>query len=498
MTSGRSSLPKAVRDSVANQKRRQTLADLQQLDSENDPDFDRLTRLAAGIFGTPISLVTLVDIDRQWFKSRHGTEMTETPIELSFCAHAIAEKGAETMVVLDTTADARFIDNALVSGDEHIRFYAGAPITVHGEKLGTLSVLDRAPRQEVSTQHLNELRDLAALASSLFELKDEARVRARTTAELIREEWRHALTLEAGQVGSWVWDMTTDTVTANDIIRRMYGLDPVKPIVSDDFFSAVIDEDLPATKAALQATFDDGVDYVTEFRVKSGRWISSRGRVYQRNAQGEPLVMMGVNIDITDARKAAEHTRHLLRELNHRVKNTLAMTQSLARQTLKRSPNPQDFIEAFSGRLRTLSDAHTLLADRDWAGIGMVELVDSQLGPYVIYGDEQLTVGGEDVELPPDHALGLGIILHELASNAARYGALSVDGGKLSVLWTVENGEVRLKWRESGGPAVAENRESGFGSRLIQRSLDKILGSRVDLDFAPSGVQAEISFPLAD
>ena len=496
MTSARSALPPGVKDSAANQKRQDTLASLQQLDSENDPDFDRLTRLASGIFGTPISLVTLVDADRQWFKSHFGTAITETPIELSFCAHAISERDGGPMVVLDTTADERFSHNELVYGDEHIRFYAGAPITVHGERLGTLCVLDRSPRQEVSAQHLAELRDLAALASSLFELKDEARVRARTTAELIKEEWRHALTLEAGQVGSYVWDITTGLVVANDIMRRMYGFDAVTPMDADDFFAGVNGDDLPAARAALQATFEDGVDYVAEFRVKSGRWISSRGRVYQRDAEGQPLVMMGVNIDITEARRGAEHTRHLLRELNHRVKNTLAMTQSLARQTLKRSPEPQEFIEAFSGRLRTLSDAHTLLADRDWAGIGLVELVDSQVGPYVIHGSDRVTVLGEDAQLPPDHALGLGIILHELASNAARFGALSVDEGRLRVAWTVENGEVHLNWSESGGPTVAEPQDSGFGSRLIQRSLDKILGSRVILEFAPGGVQADISFPL--
>lgn len=496
MTSGRSSLPKGVRDSVASQKRQQTLADLQQLDSEADPDFDRLTRLAAGIFGTPISLVTLVDINRQWFKSRVGTEITETPVELSFCAHAIAQKDAGAMVVLDTTADERFSGNELVVGEEHIRFYAGAPITVHGQKLGTLCVLDRSPRQGVSAQHLSELRDLAALASSLFELKDEARVRARTTAELIKEEWRHALTLEAGKVGSYVWDITSGTVVANDIMRRLYGFDAVKPLQIDEFFAVIHPDDVEAVRAAIDATFREGVDYAAEFRAHSGRWLSARGRVYQRNAEGEPLVMMGVNIDITEARQAAEHTRHLLRELNHRVKNTLAMTQSLARQTLKRSPDPQAFIEAFSGRLRTLADAHTLLADRDWAGIGMSELVDSQVGPYAIHGGDRLAILGEDVQLPPDHALGLGIILHELASNAARYGALSVDTGRLRVSWVVENGEVSLTWTESGGPPVPDGRESGFGSRLIQRSLDKILGSRVDLDFAPAGVQAQISFPL--
>ncbi|RYE74945.1 MAG: GAF domain-containing protein, partial [Hyphomicrobiales bacterium] len=347
----------------------------------NDPDFDRLTRLAAGIFAAPIGLLTLVDVDRQWFKSHTGTDVTETPIEDSLCVHAIAESSGEPMVVLDTLADDRFRSSGLLIGGDPVRFYAGAPITVHGEALGTLCVLDRSPRQSVSPQHLRDLRDLADLATSLFELKDEARVRARTTAELIKEEWRHALTLEAGKVGSYVWDITNGSVVANDIMRRMYGFDAVKSLSVEEFIAAVHPDDVAKVRAAIQAAYDRGVDYVAEFRVKSGRWLSGRGRVYQRDANGRPLVMMGVNIDITEARQAADHTRHLLRELNHRVKNTLAMTQSLARQTLKQSPDPQAFIEAFSGRLRTLADAHTLLADRDWAGIGLIELVDTQVGP---------------------------------------------------------------------------------------------------------------------
>lgn len=259
---------------------------------------------------------------------------------------------------------------------------------------------------------------------------------------------------------------------------------------------AIADDDLPKVQAAIQATFDDGVDYVAEFRVRSGRWISSRGRVYQRNAKSEPLVMMGVSLDITEARRAADHTRHLLRELNHRVKNTLAMTQSLARQTLKQSENAQEFIDAFSGRLRTLADAHSMLADHDWSGVGIAELVDSQVGPYSIADAARVRTLGEDVELPPDHALGLGIVLHELASNAARFGALSTDQGTVRIAWEVKGRELHLTWTESGGPPVAPERVAGFGSRLIQRSLDKILGSSVSLDFPAGGVEARVSLPL--
>lgn len=494
------SLPAAVRASVTNTARRNVLAALNVLDSDDDADFDRLVRLAASIFDAPIAVIALIDAERQWFKSRHGLDLRETPVEVSFSAHAIADKRHPCMIVADATADNRFADNPLVTGDPGIRFYAGAPIIVHGQRLGALAVAAPAPRHSVDQAQMDQLVALANTAATLFELKDEARVRARTAAELIKEEWRHALTLEAGKVGSWVWDIRTGEVVANDILRRMFGIDPVKPVTVDDIFEAMNPADRPNVDAALEATFEDGVDYVCEFRVNSGRWLISRGRVYQRDAAGKPLVMMGVNIDITDAREAADHTRHLLRELNHRVKNTLAVIQSLARQTLYRTPDPQRFIDAFSGRLRTLSDAHALLSDRDWSGIGLHELISSQVGPYLATNPAQLVVEGEDVQLPPDHALGLGLILHELSSNAVKFGALSNVRGKVSISWEKEAGSpprIRLHWKESDGPPVTQPAEPGLGARLIQRSLDKILDSQVTLEFPPTGVEAQIAFPIA-
>jgi len=248
--------------------------------------------------------------------------------------------------------------------------------------------------------------------------------------------------------------------------------------------------------AALKQTFEEGVDYQTEYRIEaSGRWLVARGRVYQRDANGQPLIMMGVNIDVTEAREAAEHMRLLLRELNHRVKNTLAMIQSLARQTMRRSPDPEQFLETFSGRLRTLSEAHSLLSDRDWAGIGLVELIESRLRPYL--GEpKQLAIAGPDLQLPPDHALALGLVLHELAVNAARHGALSTRRGVVSIAWSrTPDRRLELSWKEKGGPAV-KAQERGFGTNLIERGLDKIVDSEVSYVLEPEGAEAKISFPL--
>ncbi|MHA6691076.1 sensor histidine kinase [Devosia sp. A449] len=480
------------------------LAALDMLDERPDADFERLSRTAAYLFKTEIGLVTLLDKERQWFSGCFGVDnITEALTETSFCAHAIALPGdAEALVVPDAAADPRFQDNPLVTGWPHIRFYAGAPVMVGGHKVGSLCVIGTTPQAAPDPGLVEQLVGLAGLASSLFALKDEARVRARMAAALVKEEWRHALTLEAGKVGSWVWDVRTGEVACNDMFRRMFGLPEIDATQVEDVLAAIHVSDRAAVQEGLTASFRKGEDYGAEARIAaSGRWVTLRGRVYQRDAEGKPLVMMGVSIDISDSKQSAEHTRVLLRELNHRVKNTLAMIQSVARQTIRQNPNPKDFIDAFSGRLRTISDAHVLLADRDWSGVQLYEVIASQFGPGFRSHPDRATVRGEDVTLPADHALGLGLILHELTTNAHRHGAWSDDRGVVNIDWEVRQTPVRglsLNWRETGGPEVDKPDEYGLGARLIERSLAKVLDSEVSLQFHPGGVAAKIWMPLPE
>lgn len=502
MTDKSHPLPDQVRKILDDPARLEALAKLEALDSGPDADFERLSRVAAHVFGAEAALVTLVDKDRQWFRACFGIEgFSETSTQLSFCAHTLALPGdGDVLVVPDATRDPRFSDNPLVTGWPHIRFYAGAAIMVGGHKLGALCVISDKPRQAVAAGSEAQLVELAGLASSLFTLKDEARVRARTAAALVREEWRHALTLEAGKVGSWVWDVRTGEVTCNDMFRRMYALPETGAVHVEDVLGATHPADLAAVQAGIDASLVDGVDYSAEARVAaSGRWLTMRGRVYQRDAEGKPLVMMGASIDISESKQSAEQTRLLLRELNHRVKNTLAMIQSVARQTIRQNPDPQDFINAFSGRLRTISDAHVLLADRDWSGVQLYEVIASQLGPRFRTDPDRAEVHGEDVTLPADHALGLGLILHELTTNAHRYGAWSSEVGTVDIDWAVTRRPTRglsLTWREKGGPKVRPPKEYGLGTRLIERSLAKVLDSDVRLSFDPEGVVARVWMPL--
>lgn len=495
-------LPDPVRKVVDDPARLHVLRAVEAPDGSNDADFDRLSRVAAQMLGVDIALISLVDQDRLWFTSCVGLPTpSETETDVSFCAHTIALPAADdVLVVLDAAADPRFQANPLVTGWPGICFYAGASIKIDGQKIGSICVIDTEPRQATQPGLEQQLVDLAHLAASLFELKKEARVRARTAAALMREEWRHALTLEAGKVGSWVWDVGTGEVTCNDMFRRMFDLPETGMISFDHVLMALDESDRAAFEDAIHASFTDGVDLNTEARsATSGRWLTMRGRVYQRDADGKPLVMMGAAIDVSESKHSAEHTRLLLRELNHRVKNTLAMIQSVARQTIRQNPDPRDFIEAFSGRLRTISDAHVLLADRDWSGVHLFEVIGSQLGPKFRTNPDRAEVHGEDVALPADHALGLGLILHELTTNAHRYGAWSGDAGVVNISWEVVEQPTRglsLTWRETGGPRVEEPEEYGLGTRLIERSLAKVLDSDVRLSFDPSGVTAKIWMPF--
>ncbi|MDF2797783.1 MAG: hypothetical protein K0R85_527 [Devosia sp.] len=497
------SLPSHIRQVLEEPERLAVLQSLEVLNAEPDADFDRVTRIAAGVFGAKFALLPLLDAEQQWFRSSFGVnDLQGSPVEGSFCAYTLAQPASEPFVVLDAAADPRFAGKPFSLGGQPVRFYAGASIVVRGQRLGSLCVLDSEPRPEADADQLSQLVDLAEVVASLIALKDEARVRARTAAALIREEWRHALTLEAGKVGSWIWDVPSGEFTCNDTFRRMYGLPESGPIDAQQVLNSLHANDQERLREEIRGTLEEGADFDVEARsADATRWLAMRGRVYQRDANGMPLVMMGASTDISENKLSADNTRLLLRELNHRVKNTLAMIQSVARQTIRQNPDPQSFIEAFSGRLKTISDAHVLLANRDWSGVTMYEVIGSQFGPDFLEDPDRAHVAGENIMLPADHALGLGLILHELTTNTHRYGAWANENGVVDLAWEITDKPVRglsLNWRERGGPRVSEPTEYGLGARLIERSLAKVLDSKVDLRFNPAGVEASIWMPLPE
>jgi PAS domain S-box-containing protein len=219
-----------------------------------------------------------------------------------------------------------------------------------------------------------------------------------------------------------------------------------------------------------------------------------------RDAAGTMVGAVNMLVDISERKTAETRQKLLVDELNHRVKNTLATVQALVKRTARGSGSPEDFYELLEGRLMALSNAHDQLSRRNWEQVDLRDIASASLAPYRNEAAGNVTLAGDSIDLDPRSALTLAMIFHELATNAAKYGALSVPGGWLNLAWKVERSEsgvkLRLSWRERGGPKVKKPARRGFGTLLVERGIKTELGGAARLDFAATGVCCEIELAL--
>ena len=219
-----------------------------------------------------------------------------------------------------------------------------------------------------------------------------------------------------------------------------------------------------------------------------------------KDAKGETTGIIAGAVEITRYKQQEAHIRLLMRELTHRSKNLLAVIEAIMRQTLNNSVSLADFENRFSARVQALAGSHDLLVRDDWQGASLGELVRSQLGHYTDLVGSQIELSGEELHIVPDAAQNIGMALHELATNAAKYGALSRPAGKVRIFWSVAPGPdgapaCHLTWEESGGPPVERPSRRGFGRVVIERTVARAVGGKVRLDFAPAGVRWSMVFP---
>ncbi|MBL0947348.1 MAG: PAS domain-containing protein [Brevundimonas sp.] len=217
--------------------------------------------------------------------------------------------------------------------------------------------------------------------------------------------------------------------------------------------------------------------------------------VYQplRDGQGDVAGVFVQGHDVTDVVEAGNRQKLMIDELNHRVKNTLATVQSIAMQTARTHADPESFAEGFQARLMSLSHTHNLLTRTHWEG---AELADILTHETEAHGATRILPNGPAVSLDPAQALSLGMIFHELATNAAKHGALQSGDGRVLVDWSVQDGQVSLVWREIDGPPVAVSEHKGFGSRLMERNVRHDLAGQCRFDYAPDGLIFSLTFPL--
>jgi PAS domain S-box-containing protein len=228
-------------------------------------------------------------------------------------------------------------------------------------------------------------------------------------------------------------------------------------------------------------------------------WLSVRSSPV-RSSDGHLLYVVRVMQDVTQRKAAESRQKLLIDELNHRVKNTLATVQSLAAQTARGAPDPRAFCDRFEGRLIALSKAHDQLTRHHWESADLRDLLSGSLAPYAGTDPKRVSLRGEDVVLRPRAVLTLAMAAHELTTNAAKYGALSVPSGIVEIHWhpLEESGQrwLHIEWSERGGPRVEVPGRGGFGSKLIENSIAAELGGKSQLIYAPDGLQCEIFIPL--
>ena len=288
-------------------------------------------------------------------------------------------------------------------------------------------------------------------------------------------------------------------------MRHLEGKDFIPTTVEPDqtwLTKYIHPDDQPEVTATIERAIRTKSIFELEHRVL--RVDGTLGWTFSRaiplfDKSGEILEWFGAASDVTQRKRHEQHQRMLLDELNHRVKNTLATVQSMAKQTLRNASNLNESREAFDARLIALSKAHNVLTREQWEGAELREIVRDALAAYVSGAHEHsIRVDGPGLRLQPKAALALSMALHELATNAVKYGALTVAGGMVEVGWRIdeESGYFYLRWVEKRGPPVAIPLKRGFGSRLIEQGLAQDLYGNVKLEFAQGGVICSIEAPL--
>lgn len=312
-------------------------------------------------------------------------------------------------------------------------------------------------------------------------------------------EDRLHLALDSAGMGMWDWDIVTGELTWSAICKAIFGKSADTAMSYPIFLDSLHPEDREAVDDLCHRCLDPAVraPYDTHYRVVwpdgSVHWVLARGKVW---FEGErPLRFIGTTVDVTEQKEAEHHLRVLVDELSHRVKNTLAVIQSLAEQTFRAGGDVTEIRRALAGRLQALADAHTLLTQSSWESVDLATLAERVAGPLATAGDGRLTMLGPPVSLTAKASLSFALVLHELCTNAAKYGAWSAVGGSVALAWRIAGDNVVLDWTESVATAVIPPVRLGFGIRLIRQAVEYDLDGEVTRDFRADGLRCVVTVP---
>jgi PAS domain S-box-containing protein len=457
-----------------------------------------ITDFAAALCDAPVALVSFVEEERQWFAARTGLEARETPRELSFCAHAML--GSDVMVVPDATLDPRFTNNALVTGDPNIRFYAGAPLVAEdGTPLGSLCVIDTQCRDGLSDLQRQGLQVLAANVVSLLNLR---RLHAMTKRELGDTEARFRVLADA--MPQMVWSTRPDGF--HDYYNaRWYDYTGMQPGSTDGegWNGMFHPDDQERAWGTWRHSLATGDPYEIEYRLRnaSGEYRWTLGRALPiRGDDGGIVRWFGTCTDIHESKKLQQQQEVIAHELSHRIKNIFSIISGLVTFTTRFHPEMAAGAQALRERILALARAHNFIGPEGEAshvaGLNSLHgLLDELLAPYKGGARSRIVVTGADIRVDDRSATPFALLFHELATNAVKYGALGQEQGLVEITTDASDGAAQIDWQERGGPLVEPPQSEGFGSKLIEMSIVRQMGGTIEREWLPEGLRLRVRVP---
>ena len=333
----------------------------------------------------------------------------------------------------------------------------------------------------------------------------ETRVAERTAAvesfamRLMESERGRSLALAAGNMGSWEYNFADDSWVIDEGQCRIFGVEPDGRQLSDEFVRSLFrKEDWDKMLSLLHAATTEQRTFQTELRLVrengEARWCLITA-VLAFDERGTPQRVSGVTIDTTDRKEAELKQALLAREVDHRARNALAVVQAIVR--LGRAKTTEEYINGVEGRVRALARSHELLSQSRWQGADIKRLVAEEFAPYQGGEGCRATLSGSAIILPPDKAQSVALIVHELATNAAKYGALSGGAGHVDLAWSLCDAKLTLRWLETGGPRVSAPTTKGFGTKIIEASISRQRGDDATFSWLPEGLHCEIVLALS-
>jgi PAS domain S-box-containing protein len=349
---------------------------------------------------------------------------------------------------------------------------------------------------------VNVIRDASGRPLRHMAVIQDIDARKRAEEDVRAGKDRLQLALDAAQLGSWRYDPLRRVISGDARCQEIFDFaEPEAPI--EEAIKRIHPDDAEKVRTALAASVDPAEPKrsATEFRMRRRdgalRWVETLGLAYFEGTQHErrAVSMAGTVQDITERREREEKEHLLIREINHRAKNMLSVVDAIAHQTAIKSS--EDFLERFSERIQALSANQDLLVRNEWNGVEIEDLVHAQLAHFADLIGSRIAVQGPKLRLRAASAQAIGLALHELATNAGKYGALSTEEGHVDVSWGTTDGALAMSWTEHGGPPVCRPERRGFGTIVMETMAERSVDGRVDLDYAPSGLIWRLTCPAA-